>query len=123
VYTHITPIHQLSWNQELKNSWNKLRNGNVPRKWDGSSRELIKTVGASLAKLMQEIVSLISDFVSTGREDNVYAQQVTDPEASAFTISNLTESTKNKISRPGLKTHIWTFSQSSDPTRRELLGR
>lgn len=123
VFTYLDPMHQLSWYSELNEAWEKLRNGRVPRKLNTSGRELTKTVANAVTIILSEVVSVVSDIFSSGKGDNIYASQPSDPDATHFAIEHLSESTKSKPSKPGLNTYIWTIVESPDESRANLIGR
>lgn len=124
VFTYMDPMHQISWQYELSEAWNKLRSGKVPRKWNASAREVLKGVATAITAVLSEVITGLSDIVSSsGKEANLYANKPSDPEALKYTIDNLTESTKGKRGKQALKTYIWTMVESDDEGRANLIGR
>lgn len=123
VFAYFDPIHQVSWNYELNEAWTKLRGGKVPRKWNASGKEIFKAIGVTITTLMSEIMGGLSEIVSSGKSDNVYVKRASDPDASSYAIDKLSDSTKSKINRQGVKTYLWTLVESEDESRADLIAR
>ena len=124
VFTYMDPMHQISWQYEISEAWNKLRSGKVPRKWNASTREIFKGVATAITTVLSEVLGGLSDIVTSGgKENNMYVNKPSDPDALKYTIENLSEGTKKKQNKRGLKTYIWTFVESDDESRANLIGR
>lgn len=123
MFFYFDPVHQLSWHSELQESWSRLRKGKTPRKWNTSFREMLKLVAVGISNIMQEVMGELAEFFSDGKGNNVYANQASDPEASAHSINLLSQATKSKLNRPALKTYIWTLAESKDEIRADMTAR
>lgn len=125
VFVYFDPIHQLTYQHELDNAWEKLKSGKAPRKWNSSIKNVIAIGAVGITDLLREFVTGIGDLMSDGKSENIYTkkEQTSDPEALRFTIDNLTQSTKTKRGKPGIKTYIWTLAQSDDKQHAELISR
>lgn len=124
IFTYFDPMHQMSWHYELNEAWTKLRGGRVPRKWNASAREVLRGVGSLITALLSEVFAGVSDVLSSGgKNENIYLKKTSDPEASPFAIAKLSESTKAKIHKQGIKASIWTLVESEDESRANLIGR
>lgn len=123
LFVYFDPMHQVSWHSELQESWSRLRSGKTPRKWNTSFREMFKLFATGLSSIMQEVLGGVAEFVSDGKNQNAYVNKSSDPEASRFSISLLSESTKMKMNRPALKTYIWSLAESNDEMRADMTAR
>lgn len=123
VFAFFDPMQQVSWQFQLSAAWDKLRRGGVPRRKDSSAKAVIRALTIGLASVIQEIVSGLSEVFSNGKEGNVYANRPVDPEAAKYSLDNLSHNTREKMSKPGIKTYLWTIAESSDPTRADLIAR
>lgn len=123
VFTYFDPMHQISWHHEINDAWAKLNSGRVPRKWNTSTREILKGIATGFTVLLSEIFAGISDFITKdGKNQNLYLNKPSDPDALKYTIDSLTNS-KRKKNLPGLKVFNWTFVESEDDSRANLIGR
>jgi hypothetical protein len=123
VIAFFDPIHQMSWSYQLNDAWNKLRSGRVPKKFNLSFRNVFRSCAVTLGTIIQELVLGISEIFSSGKENNIYANKPIDPNATQFTIDQLSQSTKQKVGKAGIKTYLWTMAESEDPSRAELISK
>lgn len=125
IYVFFDPVHQLSYQHELESAWDKLKSGKAPRKINSSFKNIVAIGAIGLTDLFRELVTGIGDLIGDGKTENIYTKKenTSDPEALRFTIENLTQATKTKRGKPGIKTYIWALAQSDDKTRAELISR
>lgn len=123
VFTYLDPLNQLSWHYELAESWQKLRDGKVPRKWNVSTRELLMGVAGTIASLISDIFITVSDILGSDTEKNKFIKQKSDPDSAQYTIEQLSETTKKKQNRPGIKVYQWTLVESDDKSRANVIAR
>lgn len=110
IFTYFDPINQLSWQQVGSEAWKKLRGGVAPRKWTSGFREAFTLSATVLGNLIGEFVTGLGSMLS--EEKSIYAKREFDPEVSQHAISNLSTSTRTKMSRPAVKTNIWVMAEN-----------
>jgi len=123
MFCYLDPIHQLSWQSELDEAWDKLRKGNAPRKWNQSFKNITFTIALGLTEIIREIVTGLSDIVSDGSGQNIYAKKPSDPEGQKYTIENLSSATKEKRNKPSMRTYLWVVAESDEPVRGNTIAK
>lgn len=125
VFAYFDPMQQISWQFTVGAAWDKLRSGKVPRKTGGGLdlKTVFRASALTLASILQEIVGGMSDIFSSGKGGNVYVNKPVDPEANHFTIEHLTPSTKEKRSKPAIRTYLWTVAESENPMLADTIAK
>jgi hypothetical protein len=122
IFAFMDPIHQASWHQQLSNAWQQLRDGKSPKKWNFSFRLLAQQGAIGLSALLREVVTSVSDLLSSGK-NNRYAEKPVDPEASRYTIDHLSAATRTKLGKPAIRTNIWVSAKSDDKIKADMIAR
>lgn len=122
IFAYMQPIHQPSWYQQLSSSWTNLREGKSPKKWQFSFRFLAQQGAIGISALLREVVTSVAELFSNGK-DNRYAHKPVDPEASKFSIGQLSRSTAQKTSKPAIKTSLWVCATSKDKVKADMIAR
>ena len=124
VFAYFEPIYQLAWQNEMSESWRKLTSGISPRKWNGNLKNIAIAAGVSVAKLLGELVNgMASVFSNENTSSNIYNKQHSDPMASRFSIEHLTPATRQKRSKMGIKTYLYTIAESENEQRADMIAR
>jgi len=123
LFCYLDPIYQLSWQSELDEAWEKLRNGNAPRKWNQSFKNIAITIALGLTEIFREIVTGMSEMISDGKSQNIYAKKPSDPEGQKYTIESLSKSTKEKRNKSSMRTYLWVVAESDEPVRANTIAR
>jgi len=123
LFCYLDPIHQLTWQSELNEAWDKLRNGNAPRKWNRSLRNIAFTIAIGLTEIIREIILEFSDIISSEKTENIYAKKPSDPEGQKYTIENLSNSTKEKRNKSSIKTYLWVIAESEEYVRATTIAK
>jgi hypothetical protein len=124
VFAYLEPINQISWNYKMQQAWEILRSGKLPMRAQLTVRVVIYMIVSGLASILQEIMAAMSDVLSSGRGNNIYLNKpAIAPEASQYAIDRLSESTKRKAAKAGMKAYVWTMAQSKNESRADLVAR
>lgn len=133
VFAYFEPTHYPSYAMEIRKTWKEFREGKVPRKLGGGTREYIKVVLSGLSLLLRELVDGISTIMNETRPHrgyfhqpparNAYAADPTDPDASADAISLLRPETREKSNKQATKTWLWVLAESEDKGRADTICR
>lgn len=122
VSAYFDPMHQATWQNDLKEAWRRLREGHAPRKVDLSFKNALFMTATGLSGLMKEVTTLLSGLISDDK-GNIYANEASNPQASEYAIERLENATKTKPNKQGLRTHLWTAAESEDNERADMIAR
>ena len=123
LFCYLDPIYQLAWQGELDEAWDKLRSGNAPRKWNQSFKNISFTIAIGLTEIIREVITGLSDLISDGNSQNIYAKKPSDPEGQKYTIENLSNSTKEKRNKSSMRTYLWIIAESEESARANTIAR
>jgi len=123
LFCYLDPIYQLAWQGELDEAWDKLRSGNAPRKWNQSFKNITFTIAIGLTELIREVIIGLSELISDGNSQNIYAKKPSDPEGQKYTIENLSNSTKEKRNKSSMRTYLWVIAESEESARANTIAR
>lgn len=124
VFIYMDPFHQESWFHSKEEAWNKLREGERLRKRQYDLSEALFTLGKVASTVISETIFAISDFLSDGKEENVYKKtSKVDLDMIKYQLDNLKPATRRKKQQNGINAGIWAICEGKDEQHRDIVAK